>query len=214
LLIYFDVYDLLAGVGILVVLLVLLRRRKCSWSYLLFFTIFWAYLLAVVQVVIFPIAINTGSSGASITPGINLIPFYFGSCFTNMPGLCVRRILENIILTIPFGFGINFLARVKPRNMAWLAIAVGFGLEFSQLVISLAFRSGFRAVDINDVILNLTGVLLGYALFMSFAWATIKTIEHFGIKHKWLFAGIYEIALQSRLLTVPKSPDKSAADEH
>ena len=115
-----------------------------------------------------------------------------------MPELCVRAIIDNIFLTIPFGFGLNFLARVKPRNFLWLAVAVGLGFEFTQLVLSIAFRSGYRAVDINDVLLNATGILLGYALFRAFAWATIKVTEHFCIKHKRLFADIYAIVLQTR----------------
>jgi glycopeptide antibiotics resistance protein len=198
LLIYFDEYDLLIGVGILCILLPIVWWRKHSLSYLLFFSIFWVYLLAVVQAVIFPIAINTGYGRATVTSSINLVPFYFGSCFSHMPELCVTGIIDNIILTIPFGFGINFLVRVKPRYFFWLALAVGLGFEFSQLLLSIAFRSGFRAVDINDAILNATGVLLGYALFRTFAWAYLKATEHFGITHKWLFADIYDVVIQTQ----------------
>ena len=197
--VYFDEYDFLFGVGILCVLLPILWWRKHNLSYLLFFSIFWIYLLAVVQAVIFPFVINTAYGNATFTPSINLIPFYFGSCFTYMPALCVRGILENIILTIPFGFGINFLVRVKPRNFFWLAISIGLGFELSQLAISLVFRSAFRAVDINDAILNAAGVLLGYVFFRAFAWAYIKATEHFGIKHKRLFADIYDIAFQAQV---------------
>jgi glycopeptide antibiotics resistance protein len=198
LLIEFDWYDLLIGIGILILFLPVLWWRRRNLSYLLFFSIFWIYLLAVVQAIFFPFTINTNDTGVIFSPSINLIPFYFGSCFTYMPELCIRGIIENIILTIPFGFGINFLVRVKPRNFFWLAISVGLGFEFSQLVISLAFRSGFRAIDINDVILNATGVLLGYAFFRAFAWVYLKATEYFGIKHKWLFADIYDVVFQTQ----------------
>jgi len=60
------------------------------------------------------------------------------------------NIVDNILLTIPFGFGINFLARVRPKGIFWLAPAVGLGLELAQLCISLLSRSGSRASDIND----------------------------------------------------------------
>jgi glycopeptide antibiotics resistance protein len=196
----------LIGIGILVILLPVLWWRKHNLSYLLFFSIFWLYLLAVVQVVFFPITINTAYSGAAFIPSINLIPFYFGSCFSNMPELCVRGIIDNIILTIPFGFGVNFLVRVKPRNFFWLAIAVGLGFELSQLILSIALRSGFRAVDINDAILNVTGVLLGYVIFKSFAWSYLKATEHFGIKHKCMFADIYNIVFQTQAADKPKTP--------
>jgi glycopeptide antibiotics resistance protein len=195
-LIYFDVYDLLIGIAILCILLPVLWRWKHSLSYLIFFSIFWVYLLAVVQAVIFPIAINTDNGNGLFTPSINLIPFYFGSC--PMPDVCIRDMLENIILTIPFGFGINFLVRVKSKNILWPALAVGLGFELSQLVISLVFKSGFRTVDINDVIFNCTGVLLGYMFFRAFARVTLKTAEYYKIKCKGLFADVYEVVLQTQ----------------
>src|SRR5690349_2199753 len=104
-LLFFNEYHLAIGVGILCVLAPVLWWRKRSLSYLLFFSIFWLYLLAVVAVVIFPIAINADQSAAAFIPAINLIPFYFGQC--QMLELCVRSIIENIVLTVPFGFGIN-----------------------------------------------------------------------------------------------------------
>ena len=173
--------DTLIGVGVLVVILPFVWRRKHNWLYLLFFSVFWVYLLAAVQAVFFPFVINT-DRGAVFTPSVNLIPFYFGSCFTNMPGLCARGLLENILLTMPFGFGLNFLVRVKPRNFIWIAIAVGVGFELAQLVISYVFKSSFRSVDINDAILNATGVLLGYGVFRVFAWAYLKVGKRFRVK--------------------------------
>jgi len=107
------------------------------------------------------------------------------------------------MLTIPFGFGINFLTRIKPGNIIWLAITIGLGFELYQLLMSLVFRSGIRAVDINDSILNGTGVLLGYVLFRVFAWVNLKVTKRFEIKHKWLFAYIYIVFLSKpRLLLI------------
>jgi glycopeptide antibiotics resistance protein len=195
-LIRFDENDFLIGLGVLCGLLLVFWWQKRSFSSLVFFSIFWVYLLVVVQTVIFPIAINTDYSSPRILPSINLIPFYSGYC--SIPKYCIVNIVGNIILTIPFGFGINFLLRVKPRNFLWLAAAIGFGFEFSQLVISLACRSGFRTIDINDALLNATGVLIGYILFRAFAWAYLKITGYFEIEHKWLFAEIYNVVLQAQ----------------
>jgi glycopeptide antibiotics resistance protein len=194
----FDGNDLLIGIGILCVLLPVLWWQKRSLSYLLFFSVFWVYLLAVVAVIIFPFVIDTDYAGTKFTPDINLIPFYFGECF-RLANVCVKLIIDNITVTIPFGFGINFLVKIKPKKIVWLALAVGFTFEFLQLIISLVFRSGFRATDINDVILNGTGVLIGYALFRSFAWLYLKITEYFNFKHRLIFADIYEIALQTQV---------------
>jgi glycopeptide antibiotics resistance protein len=192
-LIRFGLFGWLLGAGFLAVLLPFVWRRKRSLAALFFFSVFWVYLLAVVQVIIFPIAVSASPGSAPFSPSINLVPFYFGNCFKNIPGLCAQNLLQNILLTIPFGFGLNFLTRVKPGNVPWLAGAVGIGFELSQLAISLIFRSGFRAVDINDAILNAAGVLLGYVLFRGFARFYHQATERFGLKHKGLFADIYEV---------------------
>jgi glycopeptide antibiotics resistance protein len=207
--VYFDIYDFLIGIGILCVLLPVIWWRKRKLSYLLFFCLFWVYILAVVQAVIFPFVINTTPSAAGFTPSINLIPFYFGGCFNNMPALCAAGIADNILLTLPGGFGINFLARVRPKGIFWLALVVGFGLELVQLCISLLFRSGFRAIDINDAIFNAAGVLLGYALFRAFAWCYLKATDYFGFKPKWLAADIYDVAIQTQAADKSKQVIKS-----
>jgi glycopeptide antibiotics resistance protein len=161
-LLFFSRTDLFIGLAILAVLLPILWWRKHSFAYLLAFSLFWVYLLFVVSEIIFPLTLDTG------LPGFNLIPFYFG-CSLNEP-LCLRNFVANILLTMPFGFGINFLVSLKPKSYLWLAPAVGLGLELSQLAASLAFQSSFHVADINDSILNAIGVLLGCAVFRILAW--------------------------------------------
>jgi glycopeptide antibiotics resistance protein len=204
LLIYFDLYGFLIGVGLLAVLLPILRWRKRSLAYLLFFSIFWVYLLFVIRTVIFPIAINFDPINTRGFPDINLIPFYIRYC-SPMTKYCFIEIVGNIILTVPLGFGINFLARLNPKKALWLALLVGPGFELSQLIISLVFRSGFRAVDINDAILNAFGVLIGYSLFRIFAWIYLKISAHFAIRKKWLLSEIYDVAFQALAPDEPKN---------
>ena len=206
--VYFDVYDFLIGVGLLCALLPVIWWRKRKFSYLLFFSLFWVYILVLVQAVIFPFVINTTGGAASFNPSINLIPFYFGGCF-NMPAQCTAGIVDNILLTIPFGYGINFLARVRPRNIFWLALGVGLGCEISQLCISMLFWSGFRAIDINDVIFNAAGVLMGYALFRAFALLYVRTTVYFGFRPKWLAADIYDVAIRTHAVDESKQVIKS-----
>ena len=195
----FDTLDFLIGVALLAILLPIVWWRKRNLSYLLFFSLFWVYLLAVVSVVIFPFVIATADQAAHFTLSINLIPFYFGSCFTFMPALCAAGLVDNILFTIPGGFGINFLTRVGPGKIIWLALATGLGFELAQLFISLLFKSSFRAIDINDAIFNASGVLLGYALYRAFAWAYAGAVNRFGFKPKGLAADIYDIVIQAHV---------------
>jgi glycopeptide antibiotics resistance protein len=185
----FTYTHLLIGLAALMVMLVVLRKKNKSFSYLFFFSMFWIYMMGVAGVVAFPFFI--GYSNADFKPRINLIPLNFGDCGFLI--LCIRNIYENILLTVPFGFGISFITSTRPKNIFWLAIAVGFTFEITQLVISLVFKSPFRSVDINDVILNAIGVLLGYGIFRIFARLYSYTINRFGIRHKYIFSYIYDV---------------------
>jgi glycopeptide antibiotics resistance protein len=173
-LLFFSRTDLLIGLVLLAVLLSLLWWRKHSFAYLLAFSLFWFYLLFVVSEIIFPLTPDTGS------PGFNLIPFNLGCSLGEL--LCLRNFVANILLTMPFGFGINFLVSLKPKNYFWLAPAVGLGLELSQLAASLAFKSSFHVADINDSILNAIGVLLGYAVFRMLGWLYRSLTDYAGTR--------------------------------
>lgn len=164
-------------------------------SFQVFFVfVFGIYIINVVNVVVFPFPIEYDVS--NFKPNINLIPFDFGYCDSFSRELCIREIYQNILLTIPFGFGVNFIARIKPKNILWLALAVGFAFEFIQLVISLVFRSPFRAVDINDLILNATGVLIGYGIFRIFGAMYLYVIQKLQSRPRHIFAYVHDIVRQ------------------
>ncbi|HSL46754.1 MAG TPA: VanZ family protein [Anaerolineales bacterium] len=188
----FTYSHLLFGIAILAVILIHLRKQNRSFWYLLFFSVFWIYLLFVASVIVFPIA--PLSKEHLFRPNLNLIPFYFGTC--DMLWLCLQNVMGNIFLTMPFGFGISFVSRVKLKDVLRMSFLVGTVFELIQLVISFVFRSPFRAVDINDVILNATGVLLGYGVFRIFGWLYLYTTQRFAIHNKYIFAYIYDVVRQ------------------
>ncbi len=70
-----------------------------------------------------------------------------------------------ILLTVPFGFGICFLTSLRGKRLFTLALLTGLALEGVQLFIGLAAGYYYHSVDINDVLLNALGVLVGSGLF-------------------------------------------------
>ena len=134
--IYFGWVHIFVGLAALGIALTVLWMKGRSFSYLPFFSIFWIYLMSVARLIAFPFPM--GYSNPDFKPSLNLIPLKFGDC-------------SYLILCI--------------RNIYWLALAVGLALEIIQLAISLVVRSHFRVVDLNDVLLNALGVLLGYGIF-------------------------------------------------
>ena len=53
----------------------------------------------------------------------------------------------------------NFIRRLRLKDILWLSFAVGFGIESVQLLMTLILRYPYRVVDINDVWLNAVGGL-------------------------------------------------------
>lgn len=113
--------------------------------------------------------------GGTLEGPANLIPFKTIIAYGHADkGLLIAGInlLGNIILLVPFGFLIKALF----RNLSWqkkLLIAVGAGLaiEGTQVILHIGI------FDIDDVILNAIGVVVGYWKFDLFhKWfPTIKS---------------------------------------
>ena len=192
-------FPLLIGVVMLAILLAILWRRKRSPSHLFCFSVFWAYLLLVLRETLFPIPFLGGMDGMRtmqqatfVLSHVNFLPFkYFA--FHNKY-VVFREIALNILLTLPLGFGVSFIARLKSRGFLWLAFAAGLVIEIAQLVISLGIGGVYRTVDITDVILNAAGVLLGYGLFRIFARLYLAVTRRLGIEQHGLLACVHDVA--------------------
>lgn len=90
----------------------------------------------------------------------NFIPFHeifryeFGSVYF------LHNVLGNIILFVPFGYFVShIMASKKPYAMFIIAIITSVVIEFTQLKIG-------RTFDVDDIILNLIGAILGYLVYL------------------------------------------------
>ncbi|WP_370000428.1 VanZ family protein [Paenibacillus sp. RC84] len=79
------------------------------------------------------------------------------------------QIYNNILLSVPFGFGLPFLRKVSFKRMLLAGVMFGLAIEGAQLVLSLLIRAAYRTVDVNDVLLNFIGVMVGYGCYRLFA---------------------------------------------
>lgn len=172
------------------------RQREYRTAYLFCCAIFGVYLLFALQKLFFPLWISGGLPDLLRTQPfeyfINLIPFYFGR-FSSLTE-SIPTLLENVLLTLPFGFGVSFVARLRPRTILWLAPVVGFATEGAQLLISLLLGYPYRFIDINDVIMNTLGVLIGCGMFQIFAAVYLEMIQRLRLQPRGLFAYIAEVA--------------------
>jgi glycopeptide antibiotics resistance protein len=164
------------GILFLLGVLVLLRSRKHSFAYLFFFSLFWLYAMAGLDKTFFPLQVNglfvDVMRQQPLFSLVNLVPLHFSEYGLSAAGYL--GLLYNILLTVPLGCGANFLRRLRLKDTLGLSIAVGFGIEGMQLVMTLVLRYPYRVVDINDALLNALGVWIGYGVFRFLAWLALK----------------------------------------
>jgi glycopeptide antibiotics resistance protein len=160
--------------GILVLVIVLWKRRdQYNLVNRVFFSLFWLYLLILVSMTVFSGTVYRSVPWAErlqmmpeLLARVNLIPFQFGD-FPD-PGYIWPDVLLNIGVTVPFGFGVAFFTGIRLRKMILLAVGLGLFFEVGQLAVTLLTASPNRAPDVNDVIFNAMGALIGYGLFRLF----------------------------------------------
>lgn len=193
LLIDFDLLTVIIGISILSMICLFLKlKMKKDYTYMVFFCILYIYLLFVLKYTIFPIPIYGGLADVmrktNFLSGINLFPF------NSLDYLMSKQALYNILLSIPFGFGVSYIAKINRKNILTLGIAFGFTIELLQLIISALLGFTYRNIDINDIILNFAGVIIGYLFLMAYSYFFIKIIKKFNIELNDLLKYVYNIS--------------------
>lgn len=136
--------------------------------YLLSFLIMYIYVCELINFTQFPIYASEGMKatmgGQNVWKEMNLLPLK-----TIREGVSTD-ILLNIIMTLPLGFGLPFLVRCSWKKIIFSGITVGALCEIGQLLTALWAGFTFRHVNIDDMLLNFFGTLLGYILFKVFCY--------------------------------------------
>lgn len=114
--------------------------------------VFIIYALCLFYVVTFQ---DIGLSDSNFIPFKEIFRYSFGS------NLFIKNVLGNIILFIPYGFFITYFLKLKkPLSAFFLVLLVSVSIEVTQSLIG-------RVFDIDDIILNVIGGILGFYLCYS-----------------------------------------------
>lgn len=120
------------------------------------------YLLALAFIVFTPLSINNFDISVT-SPGIGQVSL--------VVDLWHFSVLENVVLTIPLGMIIKHHRPGWPLLLAGLV--TGTLIESTQYVISHLWLLN-RSSDINDVIANALGVIIGGAMYYGYTKVTKK----------------------------------------
>jgi len=104
---------------------------------------------------------GTQAGPANLVPFKSILPYLLGE--RGFMIACIN-IIGNIVLLVPIGFLVPFVY----RNMTWkksiiLAVAAGLTIEGMQALLHVGI------FDIDDIILNGLGVMVGYWVFTMLA---------------------------------------------
>jgi glycopeptide antibiotics resistance protein len=111
--------------------------------------------------------------GYMVGENINLIPLI------TLTSQDLKTSLLNILLLIPFGFGLPFITNFRMKKIVVIGALLSISIELLQLITGFMAKTTFRIADINDVIFNTAGVAIGCILFVGF----MRIYRH--ISHKW-----------------------------
>jgi glycopeptide antibiotics resistance protein len=89
----------------------------------------------------------------------NFVPFKEIMRYELFSPSFIRNVLGNIIVFIPYGFYVSYLIKInKMYVITILTLITSLAIEFTQLSIG-------RVFDIDDIMLNLLGGLIGYLIY-------------------------------------------------
>jgi|SRR5687767_2332961 len=133
----------------------------------------WVVRVAAVVYATLLIALTMLPLGTYPYPPPNPYPFATIGQLFGRDGLdlsVLRLIVGNVLAFVPLGFLTPMLA---PRRMSWrFVLAVGLivsvAIELGQLGLSGLLGYTYRQSDVDDVIVNVIGALIGYAAFTIF----------------------------------------------
>ena len=112
--------------------------------------LFVIYLLMLFQVVTYQDVISYGN---------NFIPFKELTRYEFGTNLFYKNIIGNILLFMPYGFFVSYYLRLDKKRLAFiLVLLVSFSIECVQLLIG-------RCFDVDDILLNLCGGMIGYYVY-------------------------------------------------
>lgn len=149
-----------------------IHKNKEKFSFFKEFTtnIFALYIYLLINITLLPLYINGPGATTAMAERIhiNIIPFndYITGSYTNV-NLIKSNLIGNIILLIPFIFYLC-LMKENIRNIKSVVITsflISLFIESFQFITNLLGLSGWRAVDIDDLILNTLGGIIAYLIF-------------------------------------------------
>ena len=161
----------LSAVWILLLIIRSLIRHRIDWMREALLLLMYVNLAVILRFTFFPMAHLNGRvqplifDSQQILPlRVNLIPWIHLFYFETQKDMLLN-LIGNVTMFIPSGIILPILYRKLDRF--WKVLAAGAGMSLVIEILQLPFDT--RASDIDDLILNTIGVVIGYGIYYLFA---------------------------------------------
>ena len=149
----------------------LLRKKEVNILKILMTFLFMNYVLFIIFILFFPIYIDPHAIEKRQSISYNIIPFkslYDTTVFCIKHGYystLIKNIIGNFILLMPISFYLKILwNKLKDWRIVLISsLLISIFIELTQLIENI-FQGTGRSVDMDNIILNVSGFILGYWL--------------------------------------------------
>jgi len=163
------------SIPVYVFFLLFLMWKKFNIKKIVISTLFYFYIVSVIAVTIFPIAIQwLDEIGKYAWNNNNFIPLVsiLDILFNNSLGFIIKikQIIGNIVLFIPMGFLIPIIWKSKSsfKRALQIGILLSFTIELLQYIIWLLIWFNYKVTDLDDILLNTLGFIIGFFFYKIF----------------------------------------------
>ncbi|WP_297630916.1 VanZ family protein [uncultured Clostridium sp.] len=155
------------------------KRKDRGLKEIIVNSLFKIYLALVASKVYFPMVIGFGENLKFNLPKIWLRPLWSIKQYIISGGMenCIYLVVGNILLLVPFGIFLGYYYNRNLKEITIMCLLISTFIEATQLIISLVIPNTMRFFEINDIILNTLGGVIGYVLYKGIVegnWALRK----------------------------------------
>lgn len=153
-----DIWPMLTIFLVVIISIRLMYIHNSSEKFV-FYKEFFNMLIIIYALILFQLLTNTemnASSGINIVPFTEILRYEVGSTqfYVNVIG--------NILVFLPFGYFVSsYIKATKVSHILLVTLITSFTIEFVQHYIG-------RSFDIDDILLNVIGSIIGFLLYIGF----------------------------------------------
>lgn len=144
-------------------------QRRIDWKREAVLLLMYINLAVIIRFVLFPRDLVDGhiqplvfDTAEAFPLRINLVPLVYLLDYDNVRDI-IWNVAGNAVMFIPSGILLPLVYR--QLNSVWKTAAAGFFISLCTEILQLPFPA--RATDIDDLILNMLGILIGYGIYVA-----------------------------------------------